>query len=317
MTKGPLYLTRSALIAVIVNVVVFALFIVGFQMKPKSSQAVFDPINIVKAEVIDGAAIEQEKKKIRDEEQTRERKKREQEQRKQREAEQKKKQQQAAEKRKEEERQAEVKQAVEEKRVAEDKAKKASQAREKAELEKKQAEQDKKKAEQELAKAEEAKEKAEQERIKAEENAQKLAEQLKKQEQAKRHAEKEVEQKRLDAILEQEDADMRAEQERAAKAARQQELNTLQSQYIGAIQSEVTSRWRKPPGVDTNNAFCKVRIKQAIGGYIEEVSIMKCEGGNDQFRRSVEEAVWKSDPLPAPPDDDVFLREFILNFNPG
>ncbi len=153
--------------------------------------------------------------------------------------------------------------------------------------------------------------------MKAEENAKKLAEELKKQEEAKRRAEQEAEQKRLDAILEQEEAEIRAEQERAAKAARQRELNTLQSQYIGAIQSKVTSRWRKPPGVDTSNAFCKVRIKQAIGGYIEEVAIIKCEGGNEQFRRSVEEAVWKSDPLPAPPDEDVFLREFILNFNPG
>ena len=60
-----------------------------------------------------------------------------------------------------------------------------------------------------------------------------------------------------------------------------------------------------------------MRIKQAIGGYIEEVAIVKCNGGNEQFRKSVEEAVWKSDPLPSPPDDDVFLREFILNFNPS
>jgi len=317
MAKGPLYLPRSALIAVIVHVVVFGLFIMGFQMKPNASQAVVDPINIVQAEVIDGEAIEQEKKKVRDEKQMRERKKREEEQRKQQEAEEKKKQQEEAKKREEEKRQAEIKQAKEEKRIAEEKAKKEAQAREKAELAKKKAEQDKKKAEQERVKAEEAKKKAEQERIKAEENAKKLAEELKKQEEAKRRAEQEAEQKRLDAILEQEEAEIRGEQERAAKAARQRELNTLQSQYIGAIQSKVTSRWRKPPGVDTSNAFCKVRIKQAIGGYIEEVAIIKCQGGNEQFRKSVEEAVWKSDPLPAPPDDDVFLREFILNFNPG
>lgn len=303
MSKGPLYLPRSALIAVIVHVVVFALFIVGFQMKPKSSQAVVDPVNIVKAEVIDGAAIEQEKEKIRDEQELRERKKREEQQRKQREAEEKKKQQQEAKKREEEKRQAEVKKAKEEKRVAEEKAKKEAEARKQAELAKQKAEEDKKKAEQE--------------RIKAEENAKKLAEELKKQEEAKRLAEQEAEQKRLDAILEQEEAEIRAEQERAAKAARQRELNTLQSQYVGAIRGKIESLWRKPPGVDTSNASCKVRIKQVIGGYIKEVAIVKCSGGSDQFRKSVEEAVWKSDPLPAPPDDDVFLPEFILNFNPG
>lgn len=303
MAKGPLYLTRSALIAIIVHVVVFTLFIVGYQMKPKSSQAVVDPVNIVKAEVIDGAAIEQEKEKIRDEQELRERKKREEQQRKQREAEEKKKKQQEAKKREEEKRQAEVKKAQEEKRVAEEKAKKESEARKQAELAKQKAEEDKKKAEQE--------------RIKAEENAKKLAEELKKQEEAKRLAEQEAEQKRLDAILEQEEAEIRAEQERATKAARQRELNTLQSQYVGAIKGKIESLWRKPPGVDTSNASCKVRIKQVIGGYIKEVAIVKCNGGNDQFRKSVEEAVWKSDPLPAPPDDDVFLPEFILNFNPG
>ena len=316
MAKGPLYLTRSALIAMIVHVVVFGMFIMGFQMKPKTSQAMVDPINIVKAEVIDGAAIEQEKEKIRDEQRTRERKKREQEQRKRREAEEKKKQQQEAAKRKEEKRQAEIKQAKEEKRVAEEKAKKESQAREKAELAKKKAEQDKKKAEQERVKAEEAKKKAEQERIKAEENAKKLTEELKKQEEAKRRAEQEAEQKRLDAILEQEEAEIRAEQEQAAKAARQRELNTLLSQYVSAITAKIQSQWRRPPSMESTDAECKVYVVQAIGGYIEKVEVQKCRGGDENFRKSVKEAVLKSEPLPAPSDDELFQRELIITFRP-
>lgn len=307
MAKEKLFLPRSAIIAILVHVVVFSLFIIGFQMKPKHSQANVDPINIVKAEVIDGAAIEQEKQKKRAEQEARERKKREEELRKQRELEEKKRKEEEAKRKKEEKRQAEIKQAQEEKRKAEEQAKKEVEARKKAELEKQKAEEARKLAEQ----------KAEEERKRAEENAKKLAEERKKQEEAKRRAEEEAEQKRLEAILEQEEAEMRAEEERAAKAARQRELNTLQSQYIGAIQGKIENRWRKPPGVDTSDAFCKVRIKQAIGGYIQEVSIVKCSGGNEQFRKSVEEAVWKSDPLPAPPDDDVFLPEFILNFNPS
>jgi colicin import membrane protein len=58
-------------------------------------------------------------------------------------------------------------------------------------------------------------------------------------------------------------------------------------------------------------------VKQAVGGYIEEVAIKKCSGGDDQFRKSVEEAVWKSDPLPAPPDDELFQRELIITFRPS
>ncbi|MDW3094217.1 MAG: cell envelope integrity protein TolA [Gammaproteobacteria bacterium] len=302
MAKGPLYLPRSAFIAIIVHVVVFSLFIFGYQMKPKVSQALVDPINIVKAEVIDGETIEQEKKKIRDEQELRERKKREEEQRKKREAEEKKRQQEEAKKREEEKRQAEINKAKEEKRKAEEKAQKEAEARKKAELEKQ--------------KAEEAKKKAEQERIKAEENAKKLAEELKKQEEAKRRAEEEAEQKRLEAILEQEEAEIRAEEERAAKAARQRELNTLLSQYIGAITSKVQSKWRKPPSMESTEAECVVYVVQAVGGYIEKVEVQKCRGGDEQFRKSVEEAVWKSDPLPAPTDDELFQRELKITFRP-
>ncbi len=303
MAKGPLFLTRSAFIAVIVHVVVFALFIIGFQMKPKSSQAVVDPINIVKAKVIDGAEIEQEKKKIRDEQQTRERKKREEKQRKQREAEEEKKQQQEAEKLKEEKRQAEVTKAKEEKRVAEDKAKKESEAREKAELATKKAEEDKKKAEQE--------------QIKAEETVKKLAQKLKKQEEEKRRAEQVAEQKRLDAILEQEDADMRAEQERQQQRKKQQVLNTLLSQYQNAIQLKVQNSWRKPPGEDVSGLVCTVLVTQAVGGYVKDVLIENCNGGSVQFRKSVEEAVRKADPLPAPSDDKLFDRQVRISFKPN
>ena len=302
MAKGPLYLTRSALIAIIVHVIVFSLFIVGYQMKPKPSQALVDPVNIVKAEIIDGAAIEQEKKKIRDEKEARERKKREEEKRKQREAEEKKRQEQEAKKRAEEKRQAEIKQAKEEKRLAEEKALKETEARKQAELEKQKAEQERKKAEQE--------------RIKAEENAKKLAEELKKQEEAKKRAEQEAEQKRLEAILEQEEAEIRAAEERAAKAARQRELNTLLSTYIDAITSKVQSQWRRPPSMESTDAECVVYVVQAIGGYIEKVEVQKCRGGDEQFKKSVEEAVWKSDPLPAPADDELFQRELKITFKP-
>ena len=109
-------------------------------MKPKPNQAMVDPINIVQAEVLDGAAIEQEKQRIRNEQEARERKKREEQLRKQREAEEKKRQEEEAKRRAEEKRQEEIKQAQEEKRQAEEKAKKEAEARQKAELERKQAE---------------------------------------------------------------------------------------------------------------------------------------------------------------------------------
>ena len=302
MPAAQLYLTRSVLIAVVVHIAVFSLFIVGYQMKPKPSQAIVDPVNIVQAEVIDGAAIELEKRKKKEEAQARERKKREEEQRRKREKEEKLKREEEERKRAEEQRQAELKKAEEAKKQAEVERKKAEEAKKQAELQRKQ--------------AEEAKKKAELERKQAEEKAKKLAEELKKQEEARKQAEIEAEQKRLEAILEREEAELREAEERAARAARQRELNTLLSQYIGSISSKVQSRWRKPPNMESSDAYCIVYVWQAPGGYIEEVQVKECRGGDELFRRSVEEAVWKSDPLPSPPDDELFDRELKFKFQP-
>ncbi len=296
------HLTRSVLIAIAVHVLVFALFIIGYQMKPKSSQAIVDPINIVKAQVIDGAAIEMEKHKRREEQKVRERKKRKEELRKQREKEEQTR------------REAETRKRAEEKRLAE--LKKAEAAKKQAEAAKMQAEAAKKQAELERSKAEEAKKQAEAERKLAEDKAKKLAEQLEKQEAAKRKAEIEAEQKRHAAILEQEEAELREAEERAQRAARQRELNTLLSQYTDAIRAKVQNRWRKPPTMETTDAYCVVYVWQAPGGYIEEVQVKECRGGGELFRRSVEEAVWKSDPLPTPADDELFSRELKFTFQP-
>ena len=288
MANEKQYLSRSAFIAIAVHVLIFALFIIGFEMRPESSQALVDPVNIVEAEVIDGQAIEDEQRRLHEEKEARERKRREEELRKKREAEEKKRQQEEARKKAEQQRLAEIKKAEEEKRLAEEQRKQAEEAKKQAELE----------------------------RQKAEEDARKLAEQLKKQEQARKQAELQAEQERLDAILEQEEAELREAEETAQRAARQRELNTLLSQYVGAIKSKIQSRWRKPPSVETANASCVVYVEQSVGGYIQKVEVQKCRGGDEQFRKSVEEAVWKSDPLPNPPDDELFSRQLKITFDP-
>lgn len=288
MANEKQYLSRSAFIAIAVHVLIFALFIIGFEMRPESSQALVDPVNIVEAEVIDGQAIEDEQRRIREEKEARERKRREEELRKKREAEEKKRQEEEARKKAEQQRLAEIKKAEEEKRLAEEQRKQAEEAKKQAELE----------------------------RQKAEEDARKLAEELKKQEQARKQAESQAEQERLDAILEQEEAELREAEETAQRAARQRELNTLLSQYVGAIKSKIQSRWRKPPSMETANASCVVYVEQSVGGYIQKVEVQKCRGGDEQFRKSVEEAVWKSDPLPNPPDDELFSRQLKITFDP-
>ena len=289
MANEKQYLSRSAFIAIAVHILIFSLFIIGFEMRPKSSQALVDPVNIVEAEVIDGQAIEDEQRRIQEEKEALERKRQEEALRKKREAEEKKRKEEEARKRAEEKRLAEIRKAEEEKRLAEEQRKKAEEAKKQAELERK----------------------------KAEEDARKLAEELKKQEEAKKQAELKAEQERLEAILEQEEAELREAEEAAQRAARQRELNTLMSEYVGAITSKIQRNWRKPPSMDTSNASCIVYVEQAVGGYIQKVEVQKCRGGDEQFRKSVEEAVWKSDPLPNPPDDDLFSRQLKITFDPS
>jgi len=285
MVSQKLFSFSSIIIALIVHVGVFVLLIFGLQVTSRPNAGMVDPIKIVQAEVLDGAAIEAEKKRIRQEQAELERQRRELALKKQREKERQQRLALEAKQREEQKRQAEIKKAQRQKKLAE-------QARIAAEKAKKQAEIQ-----------------AEQERKRAEENARKLAEALKKQEQ-------DAEQKRLDAILAEEEAQMRTAEEQFQKAARQRQLNTMLSQYIGAISNKIQSRWRKPAVVENQNVYCIVYVEQALGGYIQTVDVRKCVGGDEQLRKSVEEAVWKSDPLPSPPDAELFQRELKITFEP-
>jgi len=285
MVSQKLFSFSSIIIALIVHVGVFVLLIFGLQVTSRPNAGMVDPIKIVQAEVLDGAAIEAEKKRIRQEQAELERQRRELALKKQREKERQQRLALEAKQREEQKRQAEIKKAQRQKKLAE-------QARIAAEKAKKQAEIQ-----------------AEQERKRAEENARKLAEALKKQEQ-------DAEQKRLDAILAEEEAQMRTAEEQFQKAARQRQLNTMLSQYIGAISNKIQSRWRKPAVMKNQNVYCIVYVEQALGGYIQTVDVRKCIGGDEQLRKSVEEAVWKSDPLPSPPDAELFQRELKITFEP-
>jgi colicin import membrane protein len=45
------------------------------------------------------------------------------------------------------------------------------------------------------------------------------------------------------------------------------------------------------------------------------VDVQQCTGG-EEFRHSVEAAVYKADPLPPPPTPEIFQRELLLRFKP-
>lgn len=215
----------------------------------------------------------------------------------------KKRKQEEEKKKLEAELKVENKKALEVQKSAELERKKVEEAKKKGELEKKKiAEKAKKKAE--LKKAEEAKKAA---AVKKVEKAKKLAEEKQRKEQA-------AEQERLAKILEQEEAELNAAELVAQRAANSREIHRLIAQYQDAIRSKIQSRWRKPLN-EQPDAWCRVYVLQTPGGYVENVVVEQCTG-DEAFRRSVEEAVWKSDPLPQPPLPELFDREIRFKFIP-
>jgi len=141
------------------------------------------------------------------------------------------------------------------------------------------------------------------------------AEKERKRVEAERAREAEIERQRL------ENERLRAE----AQAARQAEIDaetnrldamaaTAETAYMFAIQQRISRNWVKPPTA-TAGIECVVNIRQLPGGEVVSVNIGVCNG-DSVVRRSIEAAVHRASPLPAPADPSVFDRDIRLTFRP-
>lgn len=148
-------------------------------------------------------------------------------------------------------------------------------------------------------------------------------------ERQRKEREAEEERRRIEAE-EQRQADIerqRIENERLRKeaedAARQAELDeesqqmaamaaSAKSAYIFAIQQKITRNWVQPPTAE-EGLDCVVKVQQTPGGEVLNVSFGGCNG-DATVRRSIEAAVYKASPLPAPRDPSVFDRNLELRF---
>ncbi len=303
MAKLKRHLPMSVTIAIIIHVAAVLLLVVGYQMKREAAPNLTPTINTVKAKVISSKQLDEDKKRKQEDIERKEL------ERQKRLAEQERLKQKRL-KQEEEKKKLEAKLEVEKKNALE--------AQKSAELERKKVEEAKKKAELEKKKiAEEAKKKAEQQKLaelKKVEAAKKAAAAKKLEEAKKLAAEQTAEQERLAKIIEQEEAELNAAELEAQRAAKSREMSRLIAQYQDAIRSRIQSRWRKPLN-EQPEAWCKVYVLQTPGGYVENVVVEECTG-DEAFRRSVEEAVWKSDPLPQPPSPELFDRELRFKFIP-
>ena len=95
---------------------------------------------------------------------------------------------------------------------------------------------------------------------------------------------------------------------------RQAERAGLLDQYISLIEQRIVRNWVRPPTARPG-LRCEVRVRQAPGGDVLDVSFGTCNG-DDVVRRSIEAAVFRSSPLPDPPDPALFERNLLLIFEP-
>ena len=298
---------RAIALSIGFHLVLIAAILINFHFSDNTNlvkQA--DLAKTVKAEIIDQQQLDAQKN----------RKKKEQEARRKRELEKQNKEKQAKAREEEKKR----KQVEEKKRKIAQEKKKQAEAKRIAEA-KTQAEQ-KKQQREALKKQQEVKKQEELKKQLAAEKQKKLAEEKRKREEK---IAREAEQKRLEAERLKQEADKRrlAEED---KKRRQQELNeklkaeesqrrlnTLRDAYILAIKQKIERNWVRPTGI-TEMPDCEVRVKQGPGGIILEVSFGTCPGGSKTYRSSIENAVFKAEPLPKPGDPSLFERELIFQF---
>lgn len=162
---------------------------------------------------------------------------------------------------------------------------------------------------------------------------QKRLEQQRRAEQAEQQKQRqEAEQKRLAEIQQrQRETELRrqAEAEARAQAAKEAELRAqlaaeegrtnavnagLLNQYVAMIQQKVMRNWIKPPTAKSG-LECEVRVAQAMGGTVLSVEVGRCNG-DAAVRTSIEAAVQRASPLPAPPDPRLFERNLLFIFKP-
>lgn len=208
----------------------------------------------------------------------------------------------------------EARKAAEERKRQEDLAKEKARV----EAEKQRQEEIRKAAEQKAADEKRKREaEAERQRKAEEERKRKAEEERKRREEEERKRKAEEERKRREA----EEARIRAEQEAQlmreleAEEALQEIMNSpLRDQYYMAIMQKIRRNWVRPPAA-TPGTECIVNVRQAPSGDVLNVTIESCNR-DESVRRSVEAAVYKASPLPAPPDPRLFKRDLQIGFKP-
>jgi colicin import membrane protein len=118
-------------------------------------------------------------------------------------------------------------------------------------------------------------------------------------------------------------ADLKAKAEREAELRRQLaeeehvsavEASPARAQYIARLAARIQNAWIKPPSARAG-LDCIVNITQIPGGEVTSAHVSQCNG-DAAARQSIENAVYRASPLPAPADPALFERNLVIHFHP-
>jgi hypothetical protein len=96
----------------------------------------------------------------------------------------------------------------------------------------------------------------------------------------------------------------------------EEKINALRYDYTQAVRQKVEPNWIKPVG-GGEIPLCKVHIEQGPRGIILDVDFGPCGDSTAAYRASIENAVFKAEPLPAPGDQEMFTRYLNFYFDPS
>lgn len=314
---GTIFKSPMALIyAIVVHAILLAVLVVSFdwtedEEKPK--------LHVVEATTVDESKVKKQIEKLKQKElkkkraeEARQRKlekeaeaaKQAREREEKRLADTQKKQQQEVKEHEKKRKQRLAEEKKEKKRLADLKEKRTQEAKKQKELEKK-----RKKEEARLAKAKKEKEKAQ--------KAAKEAEAKRKREDllSQMAAEEEERKKQRNRELQNERERQMAAEQQALDAEKEKQSIKVVDKYRILIRQKIERNWRKPSGTKPGMSTT-VSVQLIPSGDVINVQTTK-SSGDKSFDRSVETAVRRADPLPLPPDPNLFerFRKVELNFS--
>lgn len=106
-----------------------------------------------------------------------------------------------------------------------------------------------------------------------------------------------------------------AAEESQLDVVRQREVARQVDIYKAAIRQHVERNWRRPPTAAAGMS-CVVRVTQAPSGEVLNSQLLQCNTQDLNFKKSVEDAMVRSSPLPRPADASAFERELEFTFDP-